>query len=124
MQEESCIGQIEMLKEEVRIMLRKAVDPLLQLELIDNLQRLGLSYHFQSDIRMILESIYTNTSYQAGADIMCKKENLYSSALQFRLLRQHGYSMPQGKQNTTTSKCFEIIETLEIYSPINGSIVI
>ncbi|XP_041013560.1 myrcene synthase, chloroplastic-like [Juglans microcarpa x Juglans regia] len=93
--EESWIGQIEMLKEEVRIMLRKAVDPLLQLELIDNLQRLGLSYHFQSDIRVILESIYTNTSYQAGADIVCKKENLYSSALQFRLLRQHGYSIPQ-----------------------------
>ncbi|KAG2709344.1 hypothetical protein I3843_05G213100 [Carya illinoinensis] len=93
--EESCTGQIEMLKEEVRIMLRKAVDPLLQLELIDNLQRLGLSYHFQSDIRVILESIYTNiTSYQ-GAGIMCKKESLYSSALQFRLLRQHGYSMPQ-----------------------------
>ncbi|KAG7981065.1 hypothetical protein I3843_05G213200 [Carya illinoinensis] len=107
--EESCTGQIEMLKEEVRIMLRKVVDPLLQLELIDNLQRLGLSYHFRSDIRVILESIYTNiTSYQ-GADIMCKKESLYSSALQFRLLRQHGYNMPQEIFNCFKNEfgCFE-----------------
>lgn len=92
------------------MMLHKAVDPLHQLELIDNLQRLGLSYHFQSDIRVILESIHINTNYQGG-DNMCKKENLYYSALQFRLLRQHGYSIPQGNQNTTTGKCFEIIET-------------
>jgi hypothetical protein len=29
---------------------------------------------------------------------MCNKENIYATALEFRLLRQHGYSVPQGKQ--------------------------
>ncbi|WMV19694.1 hypothetical protein MTR67_013079, partial [Solanum verrucosum] len=29
-----------------------------QLELVDNLQRLGIHYHFEAEIRRILENIY------------------------------------------------------------------
>ncbi|XP_042981933.1 myrcene synthase, chloroplastic-like [Carya illinoinensis] len=91
---ESCTRRIEKLKVEVRTMLHKVVDPLQQLELIDIIQRLGISYHFESDIRTILESSIYNANYQGG--YMGKKaDNLYATALAFRLLRQHGYSLPQ-----------------------------
>ena len=34
--------------------------PLDQLELIENLQRLGLAYHFETEIKNILHNIYNN----------------------------------------------------------------
>ncbi|XP_041011494.1 myrcene synthase, chloroplastic-like [Juglans microcarpa x Juglans regia] len=105
---ESCTRRIEKLKGEVRTMLHKVVDPLQQLELIDIIQRLGISYHFESDIRTILEFNIYNTNYQGG--YMCKKDNLYATALAFRLLRQHGYSFPQEIFNRFKNNelgCFE-----------------
>ncbi|KAM4076883.1 hypothetical protein ACJW30_12G098400 [Castanea mollissima] len=81
-----------MLKEQVRMMLHKVVDPLEQLELIEILQRLGLSYHFEEEIKRILDGVYNNDH---GGDTW-KAENLYATALKFRLLRQHGYSVSQG----------------------------
>lgn len=78
-------------------MFREAADPLKQLELIDILQRLRLSYHFEDFIRRILESIY-NANH--GGDL-CKKQSLYAIALEFRLLRQNGYNVPQGNQHTS-----------------------
>ena len=74
------------------MMLHKVMDPLEQLELIDTLQRLGLSYHFESETKRILEGLYNNNH---GGDLW-KKENLYATALKFRLLRQHGYSVSEG----------------------------
>ncbi|KAB1205574.1 Myrcene synthase, chloroplastic [Morella rubra] len=73
------------------MMLDEAVDPLEQLELIYILQRLGLSYHFEDKISRILEAIYITNDI----DEMCNRGNLYASALKFRLLRQHGYRVPQ-----------------------------
>nr|BAS30549.1 isoprene synthase [Casuarina equisetifolia] len=90
--EESCSQRIDKLKGEVRMMLQKAVDPLERLELIDVLQRLGLSYHFDEEIQKILESIY-DANY--GGKIPSNKENIYATALEFRLLRQLGYGVPQ-----------------------------
>jgi (-)-alpha-terpineol synthase len=40
------------------MMLHKMMDPLEQLELIDILQRLGLSYHFEEEIKRIIEGLY------------------------------------------------------------------
>ncbi|KAL6535018.1 hypothetical protein OROMI_026392 [Orobanche minor] len=59
-----------------------------QLELIDDLQRLGLSYHFEDEIRQILSCIYFDEKYS-------KKLDLYSTSLCFRLLRQHGFKVSQ-----------------------------
>lgn len=79
---------VENLKEEVREMLKRLKDdPLAQLEHIDILQRLGLSYHFEEEIKSMLEEICKNKS---------KRNSLYFTALEFRLLRQHGYWVPQG----------------------------
>lgn len=71
-------------------MINNVTNPLDQLELIDTLQRLGLAYHFETEIRNMLHNIYNNE------DDKWKKENLYATSLEFRLLRQHGYHVSQG----------------------------
>ncbi|KAK0579886.1 hypothetical protein LWI29_033110 [Acer saccharum] len=79
------------LKEKVRTMIENVSDqPLDQLELIDTLQRLGLAYHFVIEIEKIIEKVYINKN-----NVTWKKENLYALSLEFRLLRQHGYNVPQ-----------------------------
>ncbi|KAJ0018634.1 hypothetical protein Pint_11399 [Pistacia integerrima] len=82
---ESCAKRVKQLKKDVRLMLDTVVDPLHQLELVDDLQRLGISYHFENEIKSILNSIYNKNP---------KQESLYTVALKFRLLRQHGYDIP------------------------------
>ncbi|KAH7538414.1 hypothetical protein FEM48_Zijuj03G0196900 [Ziziphus jujuba var. spinosa] len=84
---------VDMLKEEVRVMLQGA-DCLAQLELIDMLQKLGVSYHFEDQIQSILKDMFNNIMYtNKNKDMM--NNNLYATALQLRLLRQHGYWLPQ-----------------------------
>ncbi|XP_034703599.1 (-)-alpha-terpineol synthase-like [Vitis riparia] len=88
---ETCIGRLDQLKREVKMMLGKVEKPLDQLELIDLLQRLGISYQFEDEIKRLLNSIYCNHNI----DDKWKKENLHATALEFRILRQNGYSIPQ-----------------------------
>ncbi|KAK8527444.1 hypothetical protein V6N12_054656 [Hibiscus sabdariffa] len=78
------------LQGEVSEMLCGVVDPLEKLELIDTLQRLGLSRHFQDEINTTLKNI----SADCGS-VPWKKHKLHATALGFRLLRQHGYSVSQ-----------------------------
>ncbi|KAL9668852.1 hypothetical protein QQ045_006392 [Rhodiola kirilowii] len=61
-----------------------------QLELINDLKRLGVAYHFETEIKTILNKIYyTNYVFdQNSAD-------LHLTALACRLFRQHGYAVPQ-----------------------------
>nr|ACM89961.1 1,8 cineole synthase 2 [Salvia fruticosa] len=76
---------------QVKMMLEEEADPVRQLELIDDLQRLGLGDHFQNEFKEILKSIYL--------DHKCFKNHgemdLYSTALAFRLLRQHCFQVAQ-----------------------------
>ncbi|KAA3453118.1 terpene synthase 10-like isoform X1 [Gossypium australe] len=90
-QDESYKERSRRLKEEVRMMLGNVVDPLEKLELVDTLQRLGLSYHFEDEINNTLKNISTDRISTAA----WKKGNLYATALEFRLLRQHGYKVDQ-----------------------------
>nr|GEX36041.1 R-linalool synthase QH1, chloroplastic-like [Tanacetum cinerariifolium] len=62
------------------------------LEMIDDLQRLGIAYHFQNEIRDSLKMIYYNY-YETQNK--WDKMDLNLKALGFRLLRQHGYQVPQ-----------------------------
>ncbi|KAK6268904.1 hypothetical protein QUC31_013064 [Theobroma cacao] len=54
------VRHIEELEGKVRMMLNNAEELLDQLELIDNLQRLGVAYHFEDEINDILGNIYKN----------------------------------------------------------------
>eukprot|EP00261_Vitis_vinifera_P032020 XP_019073263.1 PREDICTED: (-)-alpha-terpineol synthase-like [Vitis vinifera] len=89
---ETYTRQLEKLKGDVKIMLGQVGEPLHQLELIDTLQRLGIHYHFGEEIKRILHSIYNNYN----RNDTWKNGDLYATALEFRLLRQHGYHVPQG----------------------------
>ncbi|MCD9646207.1 hypothetical protein HAX54_035884 [Datura stramonium] len=59
------------------------------LNLIDVIERLGIAYHFEKEIDEIVEQIYNENSNFEGDDY----NDLYTCALQFRLLRQHGYNI-------------------------------
>nr|QIQ56012.1 cembratrien-15-ol synthase 31 [Eremophila lucida] len=83
--------QVGMLMEEA-ILSKPVVE---QLELIDNLQRLGISDHFEHQIKKILHSIYQNKHEKTNCDDEANERDLYSTALEFRLLRQHGFRVVQ-----------------------------
>ncbi|KAI5642195.1 hypothetical protein M9H77_00273 [Catharanthus roseus] len=62
------------------------------LDLIDTIQRLGFSYHFQTEIESSLLNIYNNgVSYDESNDEDDNINDLYTVSLRFRLLRQHGH---------------------------------
>ncbi|KAH9751609.1 Beta-myrcene/(E)-beta-ocimene synthase 2 [Citrus sinensis] len=88
--DEAYKRRAEELKGKVKIAIKDVIEPLDQLELIDNLQRLGLAHHFETEIRNILNNIYNNNK-----DYNWRKENLYATSLEFRLLRLHGYPVSQ-----------------------------
>ncbi|PSR84551.1 (-)-alpha-terpineol synthase [Actinidia chinensis var. chinensis] len=79
-----------MLKEDVKTMLDQVVDPLDGLGIIDDLQRLGVFYHFEDEIKRILESTYNHTNEGWDTD-----KDLQTTSLKFRLLRQHGYTISE-----------------------------
>ncbi|XP_010545504.1 PREDICTED: (E)-beta-ocimene synthase, chloroplastic-like isoform X2 [Tarenaya hassleriana] len=83
----------KLLKEDVRKMLVETEASIEQLELIDALQRLGISYHFEREIGDILTEIHNVEG--KGFDKGGKTEDLHATALKFRLLRQHGLSISQ-----------------------------
>ncbi|XP_031500364.1 alpha-thujene synthase TPS3, chloroplastic-like [Nymphaea colorata] len=73
---------IEEIKEVVRQLVEASNEPVAQMELVDSLQRLGVSYHFEKEIKVIMDSIFEDKK---------ESKDLYIAALKFRLLRQHGY---------------------------------
>ena len=73
------------------------IDNLLEkLELIDAIQRLGVSYHFESEIDEVLQQIHR---YHYMCDVQESDGALYTIALHFRLLRQQGYNILSGKHS-------------------------
>ncbi|XWS12766.1 hypothetical protein CRYUN_Cryun37aG0118500 [Craigia yunnanensis] len=62
------IRQVEELKGKVKMMLTNVEGLLDQLELIDNLQRLGVAYHFDDEINNILGSIYRSSNNKRKRD--------------------------------------------------------
>ncbi|KAI3931489.1 hypothetical protein MKW92_045065 [Papaver armeniacum] len=75
---------VKNIKKQVKGLLQNAVKPLEKLELIDAIQRLGMSYLIEEDILKILENMYHDDAQKI-------KDNLYATSLRFRLLRQYGF---------------------------------
>ncbi|KAI8562099.1 hypothetical protein RHMOL_Rhmol03G0008300 [Rhododendron molle] len=88
LQGDKYVKRATKLKEDVKKMLKEVADPFDGLEIIDDLQRLGVFYHFEDEIKRVLESIY-NSKRDGNED------GLHATSLKFRLLRQHGYNVPQ-----------------------------
>ena len=67
-----------------------------KLELIDAIQRLGVSYHFEGEIDEVLQQIH---KHHYTCDVQESDGALYTIALHFRLLRQQGYNILSGKHS-------------------------
>jgi (-)-germacrene D synthase len=87
--------QVQELKEEVKRMLTSPVDnkPSQKLNLIDVIQRLGVSYHFENEIEENLQQLHISLH---DRDDQKNDDDLYNVALQFRLFRQQGYYISCG----------------------------
>nr|GLL47998.1 (-)-alpha-terpineol synthase-like [Ipomoea trifida] len=96
--DQKYLEQAAKLKESVRGMLETtATKPLEQLELIDALQRLGMSRHFTHEINNILASMHVMITSNHKQPM---NDSLYETALQFRLLRQEGFQIAQEMFNS------------------------
>ncbi|KAM3714985.1 hypothetical protein ACB098_01G376600 [Castanea mollissima] len=74
----------------VKDLFAEAVDKVAKLELIDKVKKLGLDSHFDVEIEEALDIISSTKNKNPSP-----KEDLYTTALCFRLLRQHGYDVSQ-----------------------------
>lgn len=92
--QENYVKEVDLLKEEVRTMLVAAGSKLVEaMSLINTLERLGVSYHFEKEIEEVLEQMF-NAPANFGDD---QDYDLFTTALHFRIFRQHGYKMSCGK---------------------------
>ncbi|KAI3687963.1 hypothetical protein L1987_81668 [Smallanthus sonchifolius] len=85
-------ARADTLKDTVKMMIPKVGNPLIIPQLVDDLLRLGISYHFEDEIRNLFEMIYISY-YKTHEE--WNRMDLNLKALGFRLLRQHGYQVPQ-----------------------------
>ncbi|XP_042952056.1 (-)-germacrene D synthase-like isoform X2 [Carya illinoinensis] len=87
--DDKILEQLQKSKEELKRMFMAPTETLSgKLGLIDAIQRLGVSYHFESEIDEILQEVHTNPPCFKDDDL-----NLCTIALWFRLLRQQGYNV-------------------------------
>ncbi|XP_042486146.1 probable terpene synthase 9 [Macadamia integrifolia] len=87
-------GRLEELKKEVKQLIRSNKDPLVQLKLIDSIQRLGVAYHFQDEIKdSLLHLVHLECNH-----------DLYTAALKFRIFREHGYQISSDVFNEFKNK--------------------
>ncbi|XP_076905292.1 (E)-beta-ocimene synthase, chloroplastic-like [Bidens hawaiensis] len=63
------------------------------LEHIDHIERLGLGYRFQNDIRRLLDVVALTYGSSVGLDK--GEDSLHEASLKFRILRQYGYNVSQ-----------------------------
>ncbi|TYI58060.1 hypothetical protein E1A91_D11G326400v1 [Gossypium mustelinum] len=83
--------EYEELKQKVRRMLVTNMDkPSQKLHIIDAVKRLGVAYHFEKEIEDALEVIYDHYCNHIQID---DDEDLYTTAVRFRLLREHGFNV-------------------------------
>ncbi|KAJ9671856.1 hypothetical protein PVL29_025515 [Vitis rotundifolia] len=81
--------QLEELKDELRKELKATARKSSQLlNFIDSIQRLGLAYQFEREIKEALEEMYQTYNLDDNND------DLTNASLRFRLLRQEGYHIP------------------------------
>ncbi|KAJ1689020.1 hypothetical protein LUZ63_013175 [Rhynchospora breviuscula] len=76
--------RIEELKQNVATILRSTMDAVQIMNLVDTIEHLGISYHFEREIEEALTYLQ---------DVKFDGAELHHVALHFRLLRQHGFNV-------------------------------
>lgn len=66
-----------------------SMDALSRLEHVDAIERLELQCHFQDEIKINVKIVYRDDSKKYD-------EDLHTTSLRFRVLRQHGYAISEG----------------------------
>ncbi|KAK9092202.1 hypothetical protein Syun_027113 [Stephania yunnanensis] len=94
------------LKMEVKSLLEKEKNLLAQLELIDEVGRLGLGYLFDKEIGQFLSSVTPMQFKDVGIE-----KRLHATALCFRLLRQKGHKVSQGLGNKLSFARDRVVES-------------
>lgn len=89
---------------QVKMLLEVEMEAVKQLELIDDLQNLGLTYFFQDDFNRILSFIYNEHKFFDSHQV--EEGDLYFTALGFKLLRQHGFDVSAGAAYIILSSFF------------------
>ena len=87
LQNEGYSNQLEDLKEEAKRVIKDARDTSSRLEFIDSMQRLGVAYHLEEEIKEAIDLVHLDDT---------TTDDLSTTALRFRLLRQHGYPVSSG----------------------------
>ncbi|CAN6282319.1 unnamed protein product [Urochloa humidicola] len=99
-----CQFSHDKLKRSVKnMLLNKGESSFCKVKLIDTMQRLGISYHFDEEIRSILSSISMEAANVRHVD----DDDVASMALKFRVLRENGFSSDPGllKHNIYGKNC-------------------
>ncbi|KAK5791931.1 hypothetical protein PVK06_033044 [Gossypium arboreum] len=125
-----CSRQVEVLKETVKDMLMASTtDPLHNVLLINSLCRLGVSYHFETEIEQQLTHCFDELSKL----IHNYGYNLHAIAIIFQVFRSHGYNMSSDIFNKFKDENgeFKVSDTKELISlyeashfRINGELVL
>lgn len=96
MDDNKAIERIKGLKSEVKRMFGSDAhtDPSKRLNLTDQIQRLGIAYQFDKEIKESSEQVRVRFFKIGCAE---NDDDLHMMALRFRLLRQHGCRIPSSK---------------------------
>ncbi|OVA15024.1 Terpene synthase [Macleaya cordata] len=91
------------------------------LKLINTIQRLGVSYHFDDEIKGALDRIMS-TSIQDKVAVSEEDDDqdLFTRALKFRLLRQHGYEVSQGDDDDDLKAAARTVVLLNKLDDVEG----
>jgi len=76
-------------------------NPIESLHMIDIIQRLGIEHHFEEEIELVLQKQQLILSNHP-CDFFNSHDQLYEVALAFRLLRQGGYYVNAGLNDSIT----------------------
>ncbi|KAE8677366.1 putative Peroxidase superfamily protein [Hibiscus syriacus] len=112
----SSSKQVEALKEKVKGMLKDCIDQVEKIMLINDLCRLGLSYHFEDEIQELLSYHFHSMSKLIDDEDL----DLHTVATIFQVFRLHGYPMHHDVFNKFTDDEGEFKE--ELASDVKGLI--
>ncbi|KAK8613396.1 hypothetical protein V6N13_101158 [Hibiscus sabdariffa] len=103
------------LEQEVRFAINdEDAEPVDLLELIDDIQRLGLGHRFETDIERALQKFVSSDDSSVATEY-----SLHAAALRFRLLRQHGYEVSQGDDLMEEALAFSRMHLMDLHGVRN-----